>query len=920
MKKLICQFSLILLIVPFLLAGCSSTTVSEPPETGGETVFQETAEAETEQPAPVLIPSNYEISSTDAQNILTQVELALGNARVNPYTVIHGGQQMRVCRTDRGIYTAFMKFFDDTAGGDSEFYVAKIDNNNNVSLLYYGKYYGDASTVLLNIGQDSNGDIVVTTATMQDLNAYIIDAETDAVSEYSALATFTSGYQPSYSQVMFDFTNRKIYAFYAGCMGTNLQVDDDYLLEWFSFDLDARQWNAQSTYYVGEDLGRHSYLFPFPDGNGGAYIIGERDVHIDTISEQLFTTSTSYKYVFDTLRMFHIPDLSTAENVTNTVIHAPYTEKGLEGIWSVATNNQYGGVFMDKDGYMHITYQYYIYDLDGDTPDLDQDIQYRHAVYNGMECVFNEKLTLPEEDNLNYKPMITQSSDGTLYMIVCEQYANPSVITVYKAEDTLGTSWALAKSYTLDGIGARSFSISEARSGSLTDDVVTCFFYGDTQSVHTFTLSLKDLSVTPVLDILEDFDIVIDEVVYYKAYNTAHPSKIVHTENGAYAAFVYKYEFNKYSVYNCTELFCIVKIAPDNTVSLLYTGSYQSAQDRYLNIQQLSDGKIYVFQPHGEYLYIIDPADDSVTEQEVTLKPGTDFAPQQVIVIHDTAKEKDYALTVSGPGYTWYPDFIRVDSKSMNLEDVSFAKRAKMLMSDNGVGYYTDYYFFPDGADGAYAVASKQVDPHYVESLTFVGRIDSLNDTISLLHFSDLNKNSNIEIVDIQAPYTAEAANGIWSVVNMADYGDAYMDSDGKLHIFYSYHHIDLDDMDSRGNAALKTNTLKYYHAIYNGMELVSCEELILDGLSENAAVRMAEMADGTDYLLVCGLGEENTTIRVYFQAESGWALTAVEEVGSYTAESFSISSPRNGSARDGLIDCLIYGTDDVYYTCISFE
>ena len=83
----------------------------------------------------------------------------------------------------------------------------------------------------------------------------------------------------------------------------------------------------------------------------------------------------------------------------------------------------------------------------------------------------------------------------------------------------------------------------------------------------------------------------------------------------------------------------------------------------------------------------------------------------------------------------------------------------------------------------------------------------------------------------------------------------------------------------------------------------------------------MAETTDGTDYLLVCNLGEAGTKIDVYFETENGWALTQTKALGEFTAGSFSISSPRGGSVQDNVIDSIVYADDaEIYYTSVTFE
>jgi hypothetical protein len=210
---------------------------------------------------------------------------------------------------------------------------------------------------------------------------------------------------------------------------------------------------------------------------------------------------------------------------------------------------------------------------------------------------------------------------------------------------------------------------------------------------------------------------------------------------------------------------------------------------------------------------------------------------------------------------------------------------------------------------------------------------------VELFYIPDLGGNE-VKCVTVQPPYEAEGGDGIWSVVDVSESGDVYVDADGKLHVIYAVYRFDFDDADRRGNPALIADTLKHIHAVYDGTALVSTEELELVGVTKETAagmmqlfnssrnndyirrpaIRMAQTADGTMMLLVCHLGEEDTRIDVYFGTEDGWALTAMETVGGFMAEAFNVSSPRGGSVQDDTVDCLIYAMDnDVYHVRISF-
>ena len=228
-----------------LFVGCGETTVEETDTTEVmETVETEaTAEVETE---PILTPSAHQISIEDVESILKANEMSVGYSVVRPYYAVHGGHQMRVVHTERGIYAIVVKFFNDSYSGNSEFYFVKVDNEENVTLLYYDEYQSDATTMQLNIGQDINGDVIGTVGSTVDLRTYIFNAETDEVEIYRADAVFSSQsaekeymYSPGYSQTMFDFANRKLYQFYISNYKTN-----EYILEWFTFDMETKEWTT----------------------------------------------------------------------------------------------------------------------------------------------------------------------------------------------------------------------------------------------------------------------------------------------------------------------------------------------------------------------------------------------------------------------------------------------------------------------------------------------------------------------------------------------------------------------------------------------------------------------------------------------------------------------------------------------------
>ncbi|MBE6569145.1 MAG: hypothetical protein E7658_02865 [Ruminococcaceae bacterium] len=894
-----------------LFVGCGETTVDETDT--AETA--ETVETEISTNTVELTPANHDILVGEVQSILAENGL---RTNLNSYNspsemaVYHGGQQMRVVHTERGTYTAFCKEPGEY-NGTAEYYVAKVDKDNNVFLLYYGTYTCDHSTILVNIGQDINGDIVVTVGSPKELDVCVFDHETDEMAKYSAVPEFMSGSQPAYSQPLFDFVNRKIYMFYCGTdfAGNGLQ-------EWFTFDMETMTWDPQSR-FVWIYGGRHCYLYPFPDGNGGAYILGQRDLFLkEPQADKLNIDKEQRIYLFDQLDLYHIPDLTSSENVTCVSVQEVYDERGAEGIWSGAGNNMTGDVFVDAAGKMHITYMYGLYDYSGNHPDLDGDFQYRHAIYDGMECIFNEKITFSDPEYFLYNPLMMQDTAGNLFMIVCKQGVIPIELEIYKANDALGTSWELVKTHVFTELPATTwgFSISAVRDGSVQDNTVSCFFYyynGPDKTPFVFNLSLEDYSITEPVGILRGFDLYVEDRVDIRVPASAHQNQVIHTENGTYAAFVY----NHIGVQK-TDQFYIVKIETDNTVKLLHSDSYTSEQDKYLTMQRLDDGMIYICPPTGNTMYTVDPADDVVTLHKTTDKriPAM-LTPQQTDLITDPASGTAYALSSMSPQYFGFSSQV-LDTQVMTVDKAS----TKYVPDTDFIGEYTGFYTLNDNNGGVYLVGTRTITrDDLTDKLHYAGHIASINDGVTLFHIPALAEASEVQKTDIFLPDETRGNEGIWSVADIGNCGDVYLDAGGKLHIFYTTYLFDFDDADRPGNAALAADTLKHYHAVYDGTTLVSNEEIGIAGLTKDTSVRMAETTDGTLYLLICNIGEAEARIDIYFETENGLALAQTKTLGEFVAESFSISGPRGGSVQDNTVDCIIYGTDnDVYYTAVTFE
>ena len=320
---------------------------------------------------------------------------------------------------------------------------------------------------------------------------------------------------------------------------------------------------------------------------------------------------------------------------------------------------------------------------------------------------------------------------------------------------------------------------------------------------------------------------------------------------------------------------------------------------------------IYVSLPTGNTLYVIDPATDEVRLCETGSHTGIFDQIGQMEYICDKEGEPAYILTsnynFSITGYGFDPENVTMLIKGL-----------KMYKLDADVdGNYVKVYMLSDGKGGAYMVGTREIWKNDLDGkLVYENVAEGINDSLMLFYIPDLSDGKTINCTDISLPYEAEGGDGIWSVVNAAENGDVYLDADGNLHVFYTYYHYDHDYEDAAKNAELMADTLKHYHAVYKDGVLVSSEELGIDALTDKSYVRMVETADGSMYLMVCEIGGDSTKIDVYCEADGGWALAMSENLGDFTAESFSIS-PVCGDT----VDCLVYAADnDVYYTSVSFK
>ena len=401
-------------------------------------------------------------------------------------------------------------------------------------------------------------------------------------------------------------------------------------------------------------------------------------------------------------------------------------------------------------------------------------------------------------------------------------------------------------------------------------------------------------------------------------------NQIIRTADAAYSAFVYNYAHREE-----TEYFCILKTPDGGETSLLWTGSFNSVQDRNLTMSLSDDGIIRVLPPTGNTAVFIDTATDEVTEHTYTIFYPTyeELKPQVNEVVTDSRTGEDYYLTVSRSRY------FGMNVRKIDSEKQSVPAKGRILDFDRDLaGGYTGIYTF--GADGGrvFIVGTREISQEQTGGkLTYSGRTQSVKDSLMLFVIDDVAESETVRCIEIEAPYEDEGSGGIWSCVKT---DDAFLDADGKLNVIYTVWRCDFDDADRRENDGVVADSLRVFRAVFDGDSQISKEELRIDGADRETSLRMIRTSDGTEYIAACNLqnsypflrfgiypegGEAKVT--VYCSTDYGWKPAAEKTLGKYAAEGFALSGPRSGSADSDTVNCIVFTSEnDVRILSLAFS
>lgn len=388
---------------------------------------------------------------------------------------VHGGTQTRICRTSHGAYAAFL---GKDGEGEVVIHVLRFRDGGPERLATLPSDLSGSNGVQAVVDADEEVYVVAAGTVFADGReratpvAIHVDRDTGATTEYRATVPFGRGNSFGYGVAFPDAPGRSIYALYSG-------GDAPGYLAWVRFDASGRRWDDEAV--VAETKYRHCYAYGFADGNGGAAVLAERDVRVETVGVSPTAPGRGgANYVWDELRLFKIPDLTRPDHRAFDVETAVYDRSA--GLYPNVQNNFGGDTFVDPGGRVRVLYR--STDNDGRKGGFN-----RLAILGADgRTVSNEPLSFQEAASMR----TVRTTDGGIFVVAVPQ-SGPGRIQVWKEVDAEGPRYELAAEKRLGEDVRPSYAglvVSCPRGGSIRDDEVDALFPSG-HDYYYFHLSLK---------------------------------------------------------------------------------------------------------------------------------------------------------------------------------------------------------------------------------------------------------------------------------------------------------------------------------------------------------------------------------------------------------------------------------------------
>ena len=452
---------------------------------------------------------------SDPVNISAQTGLNIGQDG------FHSGHQTRIVHTSHGDYIAILtdRLKDDNNIQLNEFSIIKVVDGE-ATVLYQD--YQSYCTSSISIFQDENGEVYASAIVSNkyndeasgcsvNLSIWHIDAQTDEVNGYKTTLKNATAASYGYEQPVIDTVNNKIYAVLSRGNG-----DNDGYLHWFIFDLDTMSWEPGEYSIECKDRWRFMYHYLFADGEGGMYMVTQRNALAENLGYPEIPSSPVWpaSYVWDALAYYYIPDVYDDSEYYFQYIEEPdYSrvkdldgdgkrdsmEERLTNQYPTVVNNHQGDTYVDSNGLLHV-----LYTVGYNQCAYDRSVAFEstlwHVTYDlsdktAPKLLSKEQLFFDSEignNNLGYEFRMTEGTDGTLF-IVCVDLGdeNKDYFQLYKLTKKNGGGYDYILAGRSANMGAGwGFSLSNLRSVSTMDGKAAILFESSSNRMAYTLLTL----------------------------------------------------------------------------------------------------------------------------------------------------------------------------------------------------------------------------------------------------------------------------------------------------------------------------------------------------------------------------------------------------------------------------------------------
>lgn len=442
----------------------------------------------------------------------------------------HGNHQTRVVHTTHGDYVTFITNTSSNSNGEKldEFKVIRVNEDNSYEVVFTEYKIYDTSQVGLFVDKNENVWAVTVGAnnyrqnTGTDsimANAWMIDKETDDVSNYNIVVPRKTWGGYGYSYFCYDEAMDRLYTLTAS-------GDEPGELVWLIFDMKTMTWD--NTARSIETKYRNCYPYIYADGKGGMVIVNECDHKatslgypevstnygltqddIQSIQGSYQSSSGEWKrpsadYVFDQLELYYITDVYKEEYEMFIVAEADYSRvKGTQeeryslefravNEYPTIQNNNGGDTFLDADGYLHVIYSKEFV-LAAYNNNMATDEYWYHDVIDISDPKNIKKLSSTlivdySEENFEYSHSyrMYQTTDGNLYIISVKNSGYFGNVVVLSVNGNVNDGYTYEEVASEEHVGDKVICISNNRSNSVDDDVITYVWRNGDHNMYRF--------------------------------------------------------------------------------------------------------------------------------------------------------------------------------------------------------------------------------------------------------------------------------------------------------------------------------------------------------------------------------------------------------------------------------------------------